>query len=115
VVGVGEAGLVVGSDVTELVRQGLGSLGRLDIVAYPDDTIVETRVSVRSATVTSFHDEAVRFDKVQETFPQAFRGGPCQQLWHDVGQWLAVGLCHIENMDYPKATQFTLSRLLRRR
>jgi hypothetical protein len=66
---------VVGSDVTKLVRQGLGSLRRLDIVAHPNHTIVEPRVSIRSTAVATLHHETIRLDETRDAFPQVGRRG----------------------------------------
>ena len=52
-VGVGEAGVVAGPDVPELVGECLDRLRRVDVIADPHGAVVEAGVAVGAAAVTA--------------------------------------------------------------
>ena len=97
---VGEAVLVVGADVPELVGQSLGGLRWVDVIANPDDARCEVGVAVGAEPTGSALDpEAVVADKACQVFPEPVGTFPRELSRFGVGQWLAVGLGDVEDVD----------------
>jgi hypothetical protein len=85
----------------------------LNVVTHSNDVIVKARVAICASTVAAFDHEAIGFHETNKTFPEPVWSGSVQLLGDDVGQRLALRLRHVENMNHPKATQFTVRRVLR--
>src|SRR5665647_1025021 len=68
---VGEAVLMVGADVAELVGKGLGGLGWFDVVEYPDDAVGVVGVSVGAVAGSAFDPVPIGRDEVDEVVPEA--------------------------------------------